>query len=341
MARRAPAEVAALTGGIQDQDQRAGRLQFRARDRRLRAADVDRARLEERSLLRCWAMRTTMHLIASEDAGWLLPLFEPRNGGFARRRLAQLGLDEHGQRQALRLIERSLSDDGPLTRPELLRRLRSAGLAPRDEVRYHLPLLATTEGIACFGPDDGKRTRLILVRDWLGKLAWRDREDSLAELARRYVRAFAPATDRDMARWSGLGLREVRTGLERIGSEIEAVAVGGEDAWQLAKGRPRPPRAGWVRLLGDWDTYMLGYDDRSFVATAEDWAQARAGGGRFLRPTIVADGMVVGEWQVKRGDGTAEIAIQPLRKLTAAQRNAIEAEVADIGRFEEVEARIA
>jgi hypothetical protein len=336
--RRSPAELAALSGGIQDQDQRAGRLQFRARDRHLRVADVDNARLEERSVLRCWAMRTTMHLIPSEDAGWMLPLFEPRNGGLARRRLAQLGLDEGGQARALRLIEKSLGDDGPLGRPELLRRLRNAGLAPRDEVRYHLPLLATAEGIACFGPDEGKRTRLILVGDWLGKLVSRGREESLGELARRYLRAFGPATDHDMARWSGLGLGEVRTGFEWIAKKIEPVEVLGEQAWQLVKGRPRLPRAGWVRLLGDWDTYMLGYRDRGFVATGGQWEKVKRGGGGFLRPTIVADGIAIGGWRIKRAAAAAKIEIEPFAKLTAAQKEAIAGEVADIGRFEGLEA---
>jgi len=60
-----------------------------------------------------------MHLIAAEDADWLLPLFAARNGGFARRRLAQLGLPENGQEKALRLIERTLAAEGPLPRPAL------------------------------------------------------------------------------------------------------------------------------------------------------------------------------------------------------------------------------
>ena len=64
---RDPAELARRTGGIQAQDQPGWRLSFRARSRSLTAADVERARLEERSLLRTWLMRMTIHVIATDD----------------------------------------------------------------------------------------------------------------------------------------------------------------------------------------------------------------------------------------------------------------------------------
>ena len=60
--------MARRTGGIQAQDQPGWRLSFRARSRSLTAADVERARLEERSLLRTWLMRMTIHVIATDDA---------------------------------------------------------------------------------------------------------------------------------------------------------------------------------------------------------------------------------------------------------------------------------
>ena len=74
---RHPVDVVRASGPVQAQEPRAARLAFRARARGLIAADVDRARTEERSLLRAWMMRKTVHLIPTEDAGWLLPLFAP------------------------------------------------------------------------------------------------------------------------------------------------------------------------------------------------------------------------------------------------------------------------
>ena len=69
--------MARAIAGAQAQDTYAGPLTFRSRSRRLTAADIERARTEERSLLRTWVMRRTIHLIPTDDAGWMLPLFEP------------------------------------------------------------------------------------------------------------------------------------------------------------------------------------------------------------------------------------------------------------------------
>ena len=83
-----PAEIARSIAGAQAQDVYAGPLTFRSRSRKLTAADIKRARTEERSLLRTWVMRTTVHLIPTDDAGWWLPLFEPGIERWSRRRLS-------------------------------------------------------------------------------------------------------------------------------------------------------------------------------------------------------------------------------------------------------------
>jgi hypothetical protein len=85
---RHPADVARELGPVQAQEPRAAKLAFRARSRRIVAADVDRARNEEASLLRAWMMRETVHLIASEDARWILPLYTSQMARLARKRLA-------------------------------------------------------------------------------------------------------------------------------------------------------------------------------------------------------------------------------------------------------------
>ena len=143
---RHPVDVVRLAGPVQAQEPRAARLAFRARARGLTAADVDRARTEERSLLRAWCMRKTIHLIAAEDAGWILPLFAPIIVRWSRKRLADFGLDRRGQDRALKLLHDAVDADGPLTRPELGERLERAGFETGQEFKVHLWLLATLDG---------------------------------------------------------------------------------------------------------------------------------------------------------------------------------------------------
>jgi hypothetical protein len=329
---RHPADVARAICGAQAQDAKAGRLAFRARSARLRAADVDRARTDERSLLRAWAMRGTMHLLATEDAGWLLPLFEPAVADNSRRRLAELGVDAGARERGLDEIARALEAQGPLTRDQLTDRLAGRGVRLERSSRWHIFRIAVASGVACHGPDSGGSTCLVLARDWLGERSPHDREAALGELARRYLRAFGPATEADFAGWSGLGLRDVRSGLSLIGAEIAEVRVDGETAWTLAASARRP-RGRIVRLLPAWDTYLMGHRDRSFLAKPADWRKVMPGGG-ILRPTSVRDGVAIGTWRVRRGKGALNVEVEPFADLDAGTLEAIEAEAADVRRFE-------
>jgi hypothetical protein len=336
---RHPADVARLAGPIQAQEPRAARLAFRARSRRLVAADVDRARREERSLLRAWAMRRTAHLIPTEDAGWLLPLFGDSLARQARKRMTDFGLDRAAQDRALALLRAAIEADGPLTRPQLATRLAEAGFEAPQQVKVHLWVLATVEGGLCLGPDRGAQTCLVPTREWIGEPERRSREDSLAELGRRFFRAYGPASDRDFARWAGLPLRDTRVATERIAGELTRVRVGREVL--LAATRTR--RAGSspvVRLLGAYDNYNLGYEDRTFGVPAQHERQVVPGGG-IVRPAVTVDGRFVATWTSRRAGSRLAIEIEPFDSLDGAWEEAIAAEVADLGRFEGVTATLA
>jgi hypothetical protein len=336
-----PAEIARSIAGAQAQDVYAGPQTFRSRSRKLTAADITRARVEDRSLLRTWVMRTTVHLIPTDDAGWWLPIFEPGIERWSRRRLEQLGLPPGQEDKALRVIAKALADEGPLTRPEAAQRVVEAGVKLNEHTRLHVIGLAVTSGIACLGPDRGKTTCLVLREDWLGKPPPFDRDKALAELARRYIGAFAPATDRDFAYWSGLPLRDVRAGLEYISKEIEEVRVGDETMLAPRGGLPRLPATGQVRMLGNFDTYLLGWKDRAFSVASEHATHVKEGGGGWIRPVILEDGIVVGGWRSSRKGDRLEITLNlpkaELERLSAK----IDAEVADIARFEGIEATMA
>jgi len=338
---REPVEIARAIAGVQAQDLYAGPLTFRSRSRRLTAADVDRARTEERSLLRTWVMRMTIHMIPTDDAGWMLPLFEPAIEKWSRRRLEQLGMPPRTQEKALRVVERTLDREGPVTRPEVAERVRSAGVELDTYTRGHVVGLAVSSGLACLGPDRGRTACLVRREDWLGKLARFDHEVALAELARRYLRAFGPATERDFAYWSGLGLREVRAGLAGITSELTESRLDDDAMLSLKGKRSRLPPTGQVRMLGAFDTYMLGYRSRDFAVPTEHVAAVKEGGGGWIRPVIVEDGRVIGGWRSTRSGGRIEISLNLRQPLSAAVRKAIDAEVADIARFEGIPVEMA
>jgi hypothetical protein len=182
---------------------------------------------------------------------------------------------------------------------------------------------------------------LVLRRDWLGTLSRFDRDAALAELARRYLRAFGPASEADFARWAGLGLTEVRVGLREIGGELVQSRLGDQRLFSLRRERTRLPGGGQIRMLGAFDTYMLGYRSRDFAVPPEGMGAVKEGGGGWIRPVIVEDGRVIGTWRSARKAGRLEIDLRPFDRLAPGVRASLEAEVEDIARFEGLTAVLA
>ncbi len=333
-----PADVLRAIGGAQSQEPRAGRLQVRARARGMTAAAVERARLEERSILRHWVMRMTVHLFPTEDYGWLTPLYSGRILTWSRRRLAALGVTEARRDRALAQATRAL-DDGPLPRSAVMDLAAGCGIEPSVQRRTHLAVQLVVGGAACIGPDAGRESMFVATRDWIGEPRRRDREDSLAELARRYFGAFAPASERDFSHWAGLPLGDCRAGIRRLAGELDERRVDGEILLAPSGWTARAPASPSVRLLPAFDTYLMGYASRAHAVDPAGERRILPGGG-ILRPTLCVDGRFVGLWSSKRSGGRLAIALDPFPGFDDGWRDAIAAEVADVGRFEGAEAAL-
>ena len=217
---REVAAVPELLLAVQGQDPRAARLAVRSRTTGLTATDVDRAFTEERSILITWLNRGTLHLVRGEDYPLLQSLTTPPLFTSASRRLRQEGVSEAKTEGALKTVARALGEEGPLNGKELKERIERADGPVVGRSFIHLMFLAAIEGSVVRGPMRGKQHAYVLAEDWLGPWREPDRDAALAELARRYLLGHGPAEDRDLARWSGLPLRDARAGLAAIASRL-------------------------------------------------------------------------------------------------------------------------
>ena len=115
------------------------------------------------------------------------------------------------------MIDRSVADDGPLTRPQLRERLERAGIP-------NLSSRSCTSSSAPRSRDGSSAGRWSAASTPLpgsptgSPRPAPTRDVALAELARRYLAGHGPAGDRDLARWAGLPLRDARAGLRAIGA---------------------------------------------------------------------------------------------------------------------------
>jgi hypothetical protein len=312
---RDPVAVAQRLLAVQGQDPRGARLAIRARSAGVTAADVDRAFTEDRSLLITWLNRGTLHLIASEDYPLLQALTTPPLRTSANRRPSLEGLTEGDVERAMETIERSLAEEGPLTRVQLRERLEAAGVPLAKQALIHLLFLAAVRGISVRGPMVGREHAYALVSDWLGPQKPVDRERALAEFARRYLVGHGPANDRDLARWAGLPLRDARAGLAAISKQLVERPDG---LVELKKRAPVEPLPG-PRLLGAFEPVLLGWTSREDIVGPHKLLVTING---IFKPFALVGGRAVATWKLSAG----KLTIEPLGRITKKDAAALDAD---------------
>jgi hypothetical protein len=256
-------------------------------------------------------------------------------GSPARNR--QLGIAGAAGDRAVRALRDALRRRGPLTRPQVKEVLARHGLDVSGQAPIHILARAALEGVLCVVPGADNEETYVLLDERVPASKLPDRDDALAELARRYLRGYGPATPADLAAWSGLGRREADSAWRAIEGELAEVTAPAGPMWVL---RPssrsvaaaiRSPAP--VRLLPAFDTLLLGYADRTPLVPARYARRVNAGGG-MIRPTILTDDGVVGTWSLRRDrDRTPRVEVDPFARLRPGVRDDLDREVRSVARF--------
>lgn len=259
----------------------------------------------------------------AEDYLWLHSLTAPRNRTATVRRLAQEGVAPSAAERGVSVVATALTSEGLLTRRELRDRLARAGVPTAGQALVHILMLACLEGIAVRGPMRERDHAYVLVDDWLPNSRPPERRDAaLAELARRYLAGHGPASDRDLARWAGLPLRDARRGLAAVATELDERPDGLVD---LA-GRGPPGELPPPLLLGPFDPLLHGWRARQPILGTH---QERVVAGGMFRPIALIGGRAAATWRIR----ASEVVLEPFRPLQTHERSALEAEAADVLTF--------
>jgi hypothetical protein len=325
--------AARVTTAIQAQDPLQSRLGLRSRGTGFTEADVFRA-IDEHLVVRTWLMRATIHLVTAEDVRWLTRLLGPTFARRYRKRWLDIGLTPTVLARTADALPAVLAD-GPLTKAEILAALRARGITipmVDPQAPIHMLVHATGLGLICRGSDRGRDATFALLDDWVPEVsATHDLhgDAALAEVARRYFSAFAPATAADFSTWSGLPSGRA---LELLRDELERVDIDGRPGFRRTGTAPAEQvPVGSVRLLAGYDNYLVGYRDRGLFVSEQHRSTVYVGG--VIKPTVLVDGRVAGIWRLTRERAGASLSVHPFAPLSAAVRRAIEAEAADISRF--------
>ncbi len=294
---------------------------------------LEDALYETRELARIPCMRTTVHVVPSDEVGRFLAAYGPHHLPPEFREweslLVRAGLCREEEADTLlghlmRRVPAAVKESGPLPVREITRRVPelAAKVTHSEGKAYEgafslgsrfVAFLCASGALIRARPRGTWRSNLYeyaAMVDWLPEQdqARVEQEEAQAWLVERYLRAFGPASRDDIQWWTGLSAGETERALCALRSgvvpvEIEALGRGywmlDEDAQQLRTFTPLEGPSGF--FLPGLDPYIMGYlDRRRFVSVGHE-AKVFDRAGNAL-PTVWAEGRVVGAW-TQRKDG--------------------------------------
>jgi hypothetical protein len=317
------AEAVRWLGAVQSQDYGGGKWALGLRSSTLTDAVVEQA-FNEGAILRTHVMRPTWHFVTREDIGWMLMLTAPRVLAITANYYRQVDLDEATLEQANAVIIRALEGGNQLTKAELGAVMQQAGIDTKEALRLgHIMGYAELHSIVCSGAMRGKQHTFALLSERAPQTRKLDREETLAELTRRYFRSHGPATLKDYAWWSGLTTADAKAGIEMAKSQLESAIIDGVEYWFTETPAVVPAPSPAVTLLPNYDELIVGYTDRSAIYDEDHSDKLDARGNVLFNYTILMDGRIVGTWKRTFKKGKVIIEANPFNPLSDAQMEAL------------------
>jgi len=345
-AGRSVVDVVRDTAGIQAQVQSAAELSIWTRRRTTTRDEIRRALWDTREVVKTSAMRLTLHLIPARDLAVYIAATRPSSRAKLALWQRRLAITPDHVRLMIETLLDSLGDTA-LTQQELIARAKKR--APRGLRAWldhaWIPVRpAVIEGAIVYGPPRGAQTTFVRADRWLGEQPAVTLEDAQAELLRRFLRGFGPATAHDFAKWAGMRVTEARGVVAALDRELTAVSVDGMAGWMTTPDLDVLRRSelddGAVRLLGPFDSFLLAHATKEHLVDAAFYKRVFRNQG-WISAVVMRGGAIVGTWTQKTAGKSIVVDVDLFRREPAAVRRAIAAEVEALSGFVGVPCRTA
>jgi hypothetical protein len=288
--------------------------------------DVRDALWKDRSLVKTWLMRGTLHLASSDD----LPLYVGAMSALWKSQMRQSWLNymQTTEGEFWRIVDEigAALNGEPMTREELI---AIVGKGKSDHIRQMLRsgwggMLkpAARSGLLCFGPNRGQSVTFVRPEKWLQAWHHVDEQEALAVVARRYLRTCGPATKTDFARWWGTWPGVGNAAWAALKDELTTVSVDGVVAQVLSTDLDALLHAEIdepVQLLPGFDPYLMGHASRDHLFDRAFASRVSRTAG-WISAVVLLKGQVIGTWTHAVKNQTLEITVTPFRRLPASVR---------------------
>lgn len=336
-----PAGIAAVLCGAHAQLPAAAEFSIGRRIAGATRADVRRALWQDRTLVKTFGPRGTVHLLAAADlpmwTGALSaassPPTHPEGVRFTPAQADEViaAIDDALAGAELTVDELTTAIAGRLG-PWAVEQTMEAfgGRWPRWR---QLTGTAAHRGLLCFGPDRGRNVTYTSPARWLPSFRPAPADAALRALLIRYLHAYGPATPQHFAKWLAIPARQATGLFAAVSADLERVDLDGTPAWIIAGDTQTPSRPpGGVRLLPYFDAYVIAAQprDRLYPGMAATRALSPAGqAGNY--PVLLIDGVVGGIWHSRRTGRKLTVTVEPWHDLTVSQRRQLDDEIVLLG----------
>jgi len=335
--------VASAVCGLQAQILTAAELALGIRVRGATADAVRTALWSDRLLVKTYGPRTTLHVLAADDAPVWMAALKAREALMAEPWHTRLKLTA-GQAETLVEGIAAALDGRNLTREELAGevagRVGSWAREPLASTWGECLAPAAARGWLCFGPSQGSKATFVRADQWIA--GWRhvDPEPGLREALLRFAAAYGPITANDFAKWFWITPAQAQALIDTNADALMRVSVAGGYAW-LPTGSPEPAsqqQRESVRLVPQYDCYVLGSHPRESIVPGEARQRiATHGRGRFEGavglPVLLVNGIVSGIWERRERAAEVVLRVETFAQLTVAQRDLLDVEAERLSEF--------
>jgi hypothetical protein len=244
------------------------------------------------------------------------------------------GVDAALVARSTKTIAAAIARRGHLTRAEIAGTLADAGIKTNGWLVAQLLIHAELRAVICSGAPRDRHQTYALVDERAPRRSTMTRDETLAELTRRYFQSHGPATAKDYQWWSGLGAADAARGIDMLGCGLTRVRTGERTYFLCDARRPAPRARSTAHLIQTYDELVVGYSESRDVV---DVSRATRGGSApdsaLLTRGIVHDGQLVARWRLPPQRGPRAIALEPLKRLSSVEREAVAAAASRFERF--------
>ena len=259
--------------------------------------EVIETALNKGEIIRTHLLRPTWHFVSPDDIYWMLELTAPQIKSSMKSRNKELKLTKSVIEKSNKIIVEALSKGEHLTRDELKKEFEKNNIATGNNRLSHLLFEAELDGLICSGNIKNKKQTYALLSRRVPIKKILTKEESLAELAKRYFSSHCPATIHDFIWWSGLTVKDAKNALELVKPNFISETIDYQTYWLTNSfSIPKNNNKISVHLLPAYDEFIISYKTRHLAFPSGHFKKAVSSNGIF-RPVIIVNGQVEGLWK--------------------------------------------